>query len=84
MSYSKTLSNKSATYNIYVYLDKICGSCIDGILVYKLDSIQSQMKDIKITILLPNEYNQNDLANIKYNHSFKIEFENISTQFQDE
>ena len=82
-SLSNEALNPSIKYTIFVYLGKICGSCIDGLLVHKLESIQSQMNDIKIKILLPYDYNQNDLENIKHNHSFNIDFENISKEFQD-
>ena len=75
--------SSSVEYNMYIYLGNICGSCLDGVLVFKLDSIQTQMKNGKINILLPNEYSRNDLENIKYNHSFKIDFYNIGLEFQE-
>jgi len=67
---------------VFIYLGSICISCPSGWLVHKLDSLQSEASDIKYVILLPDEFTKNDITNIKFNNLFKLDFINVSTEFQ--
>jgi len=67
---------------IFIYLGSICMTCPTGWLVYKIDSLQKEVSNVKYVILLPDEFNENDISNIKSNNSFKLEFINVSSEFQ--
>jgi len=66
----------------FVYLGSICLSCPSGWLVYKLDSLQSVTLKTKYIILLPEEFTENDISNLKSNNSLKLDFMNVGAEFQ--
>jgi hypothetical protein len=74
-------SKKNEKYLVAV-LDDLCSSCMSGQILFKLDSLQRQRKNIQTYILLPSKYSANDLSNMKSNYDLKLNFKTISAKLE--
>jgi len=74
-------SKKSVKYLVTV-LDNVCSSCLSGEILFRLDRLQRQRKDMQTHILLPSKYSANDLSNIKSNYDLKLNFKPLSAKLE--
>lgn len=74
-------SNKSLF--VFVFLDSICSSCQSGRVVDDINTLQEAIAEADFSIILPPEYDENDLANIKNSEKLGIEFIRSSKEITD-
>jgi len=67
---------------VYIYFDKVCSSCTDGMILDEISEYLNLHKKVKFVIFLPQSYNVNDLRNIRNNYYNQIYFSNICVDFQ--
>jgi len=74
--------SKQNEKHLVAVLDDVCSSCLSGQILFKLDSLQRQRKDIQTHILLPSKYSANDLSNMKSNYDLRLNFKTISAKLE--
>jgi hypothetical protein len=75
-------SKKEEKYVVAI-LDNVCSSCMSGQILFRLERLQRERKDIQSFIILPNKYTANDLSNIKNNYNLKLNLKPMSEKLED-
>ena len=57
-------------------------TCPSGWITERVNRLQAKMPSVKFYILLPNDFTQNDINNLKFNNSLNIDFLTIGDLFQ--
>lgn len=68
---------------IVATLDNVCSSCMSGQLLFWLERLQRERKDIQSFIVLPNKYSADDLTNIKNNYNLRMNFKRMPQKLED-
>lgn len=67
------IESSSKSLFVLVFLDSICSSCQSGRVVDDIKALQEAFIDADFSIVLPPEYDERDLANIKNNEKLNID-----------